>query len=79
MSISCYWHTGSVDHSGEEADNVKEQQAQQQQLSQDNEAVELSGKDTDTTPLIQETDGEVPNQNQTTDIEQVKNIPEGIS
>ena len=60
-------------------DNVKEQQAQHQQLPQENEAAELSGKDTDTTPLIQETDGEVPNQNQTIDTEQVKNIPEGMS
>ena len=80
MAISCYWHAGSVDHGGEEDNDDKEQAEQQRQLSQDNVAVELSGfKEKDTTPLIQEpADGEAPNQNQTTGIEQMKNIPEGI-
>lgn len=77
MSISCCWHTGSVDHNGEE-DIVKEQQ-KKQLLSQEDEAAEPCGRDTDTTPLINETDGKAPNQNKIQmDTEQVKNIPEGI-
>ena len=79
LTVSCYWHAGS-EIRGKEDNDAKEHAKQQRQLSQDNVAVELSGfKETDTTPLIQElADGEAPHQNQTTGIEQMKNIPEGI-
>ena len=67
-----------MDHGGEE-DNTKEQLSQQQlqQLSHESVAVNQTGKDADTTPLIREADGEALNQNQTMGTDQVKNVPEG--
>ena len=67
-----------MDH-GREEDNTKEQLTQQQlqQPSHESVAVNLSSKDTDTTPLIREADGEAFDQNQTMGTEQVKNVPEG--